>query len=90
MTANQALHDLTLALIYLTRMTDNKSDFFSVTDFRAWKNYNWNTIDELDEEGLVSSKHGNKSLWLTADGVKAAREILNDLNIDDWKPEDMK
>jgi len=87
---NQALHDLTLALIYLTRFTDSKSDFFNITDFRAWKNYNWATIDELDEEGLVSSKHGNKSLWLTEEGVQRAREILKELNIDDWKPEDVK
>lgn len=90
MTANQALHDLTLALIYLTRFTDNKSNFFQVQDFHAWKNYNWDTIDELDTEGLVSSKHGNKSLWLTEDGVKKAREILAGLGIDDWKPEDVK
>ena len=90
MTAEKALHDLTLALIYLTRMTDNKEDFFSVTDFRAWKNYNWDTIDELDGEGYVSSKHGNKSLWLTEEGVQRAREILKELNIEDWKPEDVK
>ena len=90
MTANQALHDLTLALIYLTRFTENKEDFFKTTDFRAWKNYNWDTIDELDSEGFISSKHGNKSMWLTEDGVKKAREILAGLGIDDWKPEDVK
>ena len=90
MNAEKALHDLTLALIYLTRFTDNKADFFNTTEFRAWKNYNWDTIDELNAEGLVSSKHGNKSLWLTEDGVKRAREILAELGIDDWKPEDVK
>ena len=89
MRPEQALHDLTLALIYLTRLTDSKSDFFSAQDFQAWKNYNWATIDELDKEGLVSSRHGNKSLWLTADGVAKAREILSALNVDDWKPEDV-
>ncbi len=47
-------------------------------------------FNELDEEGYVSSKHGNKSLWITEDGVKRAREILKELNIDDWKPEDVK
>ena len=45
---------------------------------------------KLDEEGLVSSKHGNKSLWLTEDGVKKAREILDRLGIEDWRPEDLK
>ena len=70
-------------------MMDNKADFWRVQDFRAWKNYNWDTIDELDAEGLVSSKHENKSLWLTVDGVVKAREILESMNIDDWKPEDV-
>lgn len=90
MNAEKALHDLTLALIYLTRMSDNKADFFSVQDFQAWKSYNWETVDELDAEGLVSSKHGNKSLWLTSDGVVKAREILKEHNIEDWNPEDVK
>ncbi len=88
MEPKQALHDLTLALIYLTRMSTEKDakDYWDITDFRAWKNYNWDTIDELDEEGLVSSKHGNKSLWLTAEGVVKAREVLAALDIEDWKP----
>ena len=92
MKPEQAMHDLTLALIYLSRMSEqrNGSDLWDIKDFRAWKNYEWDTIDKLDEEGLVSSKHGNKSLWLTEDGVKKAREILDMLGIEDWKPEDLK
>ena len=90
MTAEQALHDLTLILIYLTRFTDKKTDFWKIQDFQAWKNYNWNTLDELDEEGLVSSNHRSKSLWLTEDGVKRAKEIMKELGIEDWKPEGAK
>lgn len=92
MKPEQAMHDLTLALIYLSRMSEqrNGSDLWDIKDFRAWKNYEWDTVDKLDEEGLVSSKHGNKSLWLTEDGVKKAREILDKLGIEDWKPEDLK
>lgn len=90
MTAEQALHDLTLTLIYLTRFTDKKADLWKEQDFQAWKNYNWNTLDELDEEGLISSNHRSKSLWLTEDGVKQAREIMKKMGIEDWKPEDVK
>ena len=92
MKPEQAMHDLTLALIYLTRMSEERkgSDLWDIKDFRAWKNYEWDTVDKLDEEGLVSSKHGNKSLWLTEDGVKKAREILDMLGIEDWRPEDLK
>ena len=81
MTPEQALHDLTLTLIYLTRFTD--SDFFSNTSFQAWKNYNWNTLDELNEEGLISSNHRSKSLWITEDGVKRAKEIMKKMGIED-------
>ena len=90
MTADKALHDLTLALIYLSRMSAAKHgrDYWDITDFQAWKNYDWDTIDELDHEGFVSSRHGNKSMWLTADGVVKAREILSTLGIEDWKPKD--
>lgn len=91
MTSEQALHDLTLALIYLTRVSEkqNGSDLWDVKPFQAWKNYDWDTVDKLDEEGLVSSKHRNKSLWLTEDGVKAAREILNQLGIEDWEQKEI-
>ncbi len=90
MTPEQALHDLTLTLIYLTRFTESKSTFFSNTSFQAWKNYNWNTLDELNEEGFISSNHRSKSLWITEDGVKKAREIMKKMGIEDWKLEDVK
>lgn len=82
-----ALHDLTLALIYLTRISErqNGSDLHDIKPFQAWKNYDWGTLDELDEEGMISSRHGNKSLWLTEEGVKAARQILEGLGIEDWE-----
>ena len=86
-TPEAALHDLTLALIYLTRQanTRNPDDFWKIDSFRAWKSYDWDTVDKLDAEGFVIDKHGNKSLWLTEDGVKRAREILDELGIMDWE-----
>ncbi len=87
MTAKEAVHDLTLALIYLTRFIEDekRDELRQIRDFRAWKNYDWNTIDKLDEEGLVISKHGNKSLWITEDGVVKARELLERFGISDWE-----
>ena len=43
--------DQTLTLIYLTRFTDKKADLWKEQDFQAWKNYDWNTIDELGGGG---------------------------------------
>ena len=83
----QALHDLTLALIYLTRQanTKNPADFWKVTDFRAWKSYDWDVMDKLDEEELVVNVHRNKSVIITEDGVRKARQILEQYGIEDWK-----
>lgn len=84
----QALHDLTLALIYLTRFTEGrgkKTDFREAKEFKAWKSYDWDTLDQLNEEEYIIDRHGNKSLWLTEEGVSKAKEILNNLGIQDWE-----
>lgn len=81
---DQALHDLTLALIYLTRFTEGrgkKTDFWEAKEFKAWKSYDWDTLDQLNEEGLISDTHRSKSLWLTEEGANKAKEILNNLGI---------
>ena len=87
----QALHDLTLAMIYLTRFTEgrgHKTDFWEAKEFKAWKSYDWDTLNQLNEEGYIVDRHGNKSLWLTEEGTAKAREILNTLNIRDWEKKD--
>ena len=86
--AKQAVHDLTLVLLYLTRFAegrDNK-DLWAIDSFRAWKSYDWDALDKLSEEELIIDKHGNKSLWITEEGVVKAREILSQLGISDWTP----
>ena len=90
MTSNQALHDLTLVLIYLTRQADRKSDFWrDDINFMAWKSYSWGTVDDLNDEGLIFTKHRNKSILLTTEGVAAARKVMEELNISDWTEEDI-
>ena len=87
----QALHDLTLAMIYLTRFIEgrgHKTDFWEAKEFKAWKSYDWDTLDQLNEEGYIIDRHGNKSLWLTEEETAKAREILNALNIRDWEKKD--
>lgn len=84
----QAVHDLTLALIYLTRFLEErgkKTDFWEAREFKAWKSYDWDALDQLDEEGYVIDRHGNKSLRLTEEGTQKAKEILERLGISDWE-----
>jgi len=81
----QALYDMTMAMLYLTRFKE--SGRFSSEDqlFRAWKSYDWDTLDKLSEEELTIDRHGNKSLYLTEEGVAKAREILEKYGISDWE-----
>ena len=84
LTAEEAVHDLTLALLYLTRFKEGRGKQEDQL-FRAWKSYDWDTVDKLNSERFVIDKHGNKSLLLTENGVKRAREILDELGIMDWR-----
>ena len=88
--ADEALHDLTLALIYLSRQSDNRKTFWDVTTFSAWKNYEWKILDQLDEEGFIYDKHGRKSVYISEEGVLKAREILGKYGIADWEEKDVK
>ena len=83
---NQALHDLTLVMLYLTRFKDRKATSLQgVPPFRAFKSYDWDTLDKLCEEELIIDRHGSKSLYLTDEGVEKAKYILNILGIRDWE-----
>ncbi len=77
---------LTLALLRLTCWKEGKGEF---SYYRAWKGYDFGTLDALQEQGFVTFERRNKSLELTDDGfffgdVFAARfgmalsEALND------------
>ena len=88
--ADEALHDLTLALIYLSRQSASKKTFWDVKTFSAWKNYEWKILDQLDEEGFIYDKHGRKSVYISEEGVLKAREILGKYGIADWEEKDVK
>lgn len=86
-TADKALHDLTLALIYLTRLSNerNLKGYWDTVPFSAWKGYDFAVLDKLDEEGFLIDKHRNKSVVITEEGVVKAREILAQYGIQDWE-----
>ena len=82
---DQALHDLTLAMIYLTSFKEKSRLRSEDQLFRAWKSYDWDTLDKLSEEDLIIDRHGNKSLYLTKEGEQKAKEILEQYGIKDWE-----
>ena len=82
--AEQAVHDLTLALLYLTRFKEGRGKQEDQL-FRAWKSYDWDALNKLSEEEFTLDRHGNKGLYLTDEGVARAKEILESLGIKDWE-----
>lgn len=77
----EAIKELTLALLYLTRFSWDKNEEMR----HSWKTYDWDSIDRLVEQGLIDAKHKNKSVYITNDGISKALELLKKYHIKDWE-----
>lgn len=85
--AKEAEKELTLALLYLSRFAQGEK-FSEAKDFYAWKGYNFDILNELDEDDYI--RQGNhptrtKSVYITETGMQKARELLDKYGIEDWK-----
>ena len=80
----KAIRELTLLLMYLNRFTEEK-DFKIAKDFFAWKGYNFNIINELDDEDFIhQGKYRNKLVYITEKDIKEAKELLEKYKIKDY------
>ena len=61
-----------MMLLYLTSWTEK--DFDDV--HCSWKGYDFDILDELAEEGLISGSMRSKSVYLSNEGVSEAKELL--------------
>lgn len=43
---------------------------------RSWIGLDFDSLDRLEDRGLVSGRHGNKSKWITPEGSARAELIL--------------
>ena len=76
--AKDAMKELTLMLMYLSRITEEK-------DFYAWKTYDFETVDALEDEGLVyQGKKSWKRVFLEEKGMEKAKSLLEKYGIADW------
>ena len=69
---NQAVKELTLMLLYLTSWTEK--DLREVQ--RSWKGYDFDILNELADEGLISDSKRSKSVYLFEDGILKANTLL--------------
>ena len=80
----KAIKELTLLLMYLNRFTEEK-DFKTAKDFYAWKGYNFDIINKLDDEDFISQgKCRNKSVYITEKGIEEAKKLLEKYKIKDY------
>lgn len=85
--AKQAMKELTMALLYLSRFCEREK-FSEAKDFYAWKGYDFDVLNLLDEEDYIrQGKHPSrtKSVYLTEAGKEYAKTILEKYGISDWK-----
>lgn len=78
------MKELTMILMYLSRFNEG-SRFGSGMDM-AWKGYDFDIINELDEEDYIrQGSHRSKSVVITEEGIRLAQNLLNKYNIKDWE-----
>lgn len=76
----QTLEDLALMMLYLTRFSDTPG----LEPRRAWKNYDWATMDRLKERAMIDvANYANKSVMLTDEGLEKAQDLLRQYKIED-------
>lgn len=73
---DQVTQDLTMALMYLTSWTERPGEMR-----RCWKNYDFDDLDALSQQGLITSSRTAKSAYLTEEGVERAQRVLSRLGI---------
>ena len=63
--------DFTLALLFLVMHDEGEYGA------RAWKGFDWDTMNRLHEKGFISNPVGKaKSVVVTPEGYKRARELF--------------
>ncbi len=82
----QAINDLTLMLMYLTRFQEEGRPWpgFPKQDL-AWKGYNFNVLNDLETEKLIGqTSHRSKLVFLTGQGLERSLALLERYHVLDW------
>jgi len=69
----EKVDEATLALMWLVTQSDKSGS-------RAWKSFDWATLDRLHEKGLISDpKSKAKSVTLSAEAVELSKTLFTKL-----------
>jgi hypothetical protein len=76
MDKQEQISKLTLLLIYLTSWEEKEP---GTSVHRAWKGYEFDILNKLEEEDLIVQSKTAKSVYLTDAGLEAAKKIEKEL-----------
>jgi ribosomal protein S18 acetylase RimI-like enzyme len=77
----QAIKELSLMLMYLTRFQDN-NEFCRYME-TSWKNYDFDALNELEKDELLYQPKKSKCVYLSEEGKAHARKLLSEYKIAD-------
>lgn len=80
-TQEEAIKELSLMLMYLTRFQDN-NEFCRYLEL-AWKGYDFEVLNQLEMQDLIIQPRRSKYAYLTEEGKKYARDLLKEYQIQD-------
>jgi ribosomal protein S18 acetylase RimI-like enzyme len=80
-TRQQAIKELSLMLMYLTRFQDN-NEFCRYME-TSWKGYDFGVLNELENEELLYQPKKSKCVYLSEAGKAQAQKLLDEYQIAD-------
>jgi hypothetical protein len=72
----ELIENLTLLLLYLNSWEEKDKNIPEHCIHCAWKNYDFDTLDILNDKDLINTKHKSKIIYLTQEGIEQAERIL--------------
>lgn len=77
----QAIEELSLMLMYLTRFQDN-NEFCRYREV-SWRGYDFEALNELEKKNLIYQPKKSKCVYLSEEGKEQARQLLSAYQIAD-------
>ena len=74
----EAIEDLTLALMYLTRFNNREESHYHEL---SWKGYDHEILKKLDEEDMIRTPSKAQYAYILPDGRRRAMEVIKELGI---------
>ena len=78
MDKQEQISKLTLLLIYLTGWEEKE---VGASVHLAWKGYDFDILNKLEEDGLIEQSKTAKSVYLTEAGLEAAKKLEKESSI---------